>query len=253
VCTGVPNEMCQQLAGFHRTFGDRGDGLAVVQRCPIAPGARRIDQLTRVASHEIAEAATDTGLGFALVLPPGTPPQAFPVETEIEGTGVAEIGDLCTGTAFREGAFLYQRIFSNSAARTAGDFCIPALPTPYFNTSAAQDWFAGGASSTVNVPLTGWSTAPTASWIVLPRLLATSDRNLPFTATVSSPTSRTVAGTTFATVNNGGGATLSVTVPSGAPSGAFVVVLLESIQLDENDRVVGPDLFHPWPVGVFVP
>jgi hypothetical protein len=161
--------------GHHTAYGTLGDALAIIDQCDGIGMA--------AASHEIAEAVTDTSVpqpsggyvdGFRLPkLPDGTPmwPGA-PWLTYNLGWDVdvyqpnVENADLCGGTHMITNGFLYQRSFSNVAAMAGGDPCVPALPIPYYSTTTEQDWYAGAEGSTVTIPITGWSTAPTADWQV---------------------------------------------------------------------------------------
>src|SRR5437588_448323 len=59
------------FTSFHQSYPDKtttkGDGFAIVGRETPLPGETQLDQLTKVASHEIIEAATNpTGSGFRL-------------------------------------------------------------------------------------------------------------------------------------------------------------------------------------------
>jgi hypothetical protein len=248
------NTNCQFVGGFHRRYLSGGDGIGIAQRCPLSPGVTQIQQLTHTGSHEILEGATDTNDGWAITLPQGADPWTGSIWLEDEGNSHVELGDLCGGTRITEGSFVYSRIFSNSAATLGGDPCRPALPIPYYSTTAPQDWYTGAAGTTVSIPITGWSTAPVDDWIIRAAIPGQSDPSLSFGALIDSPTTTTIGGTLYKTTNNGRSATLEVSVPPDAPSGAWVSVLIHSKRLDASGATpAGKDFHHDWIVGVHVP
>jgi hypothetical protein len=129
---------CVDFGGYHSSVALPNGSLvayAVVPRCNIAPFDAQ-DTTTTAASHEIMEAASDpyfnNGRGaWGAIDPAHIGWSVFP------GT---EIGDLCllTNTSFftpPDLPYLVQRIWSNRAAASGEDPCIPAdLSTPYFNS-----------------------------------------------------------------------------------------------------------------------
>jgi hypothetical protein len=149
---------------------------------------------------------------------------------------------MCVGTRTLEGSFIYQRSWSNAAAATGGDPCVPAQ-TPYYSVSAAQDWYKMAPGAMLDIPITGWSTARTKDW-ALDALQLTGTGT--FEATVTSPTSTKIGTATIYTINNGGAATLHVTAP--ATAGSVAVILVTSLSLTPSAT---QDLFHFWPVGVY--
>ncbi len=59
---------------------------------------------------------------------------------------------------------------------------------------------------------------------------------------------------TLPTINNGGHATLTITIPAGAASGSWVAVQLGSVHLDANDNPPSTgDLRHLSLAGAYVP
>jgi hypothetical protein len=142
-----------------------------------------------------------------------------------------------------EGDFYYQRSFSNQAAASDRDPCVPALLGAYYGATTENPWYAGAAGATLTIPVVGWSTAPTADWIVRARVQNTSDDTLTFSAATGG-----------ARLNNGVGATLTVTIPSGAPSGAWAAIYLLAERRDQNQQLLpGEDIAHLQMVGVYVP
>jgi hypothetical protein len=235
---GVANCGCNALGAAHTALDDQGNALAYVQRCSLSDD----DSVTRLASHEIAEAVTDTGKGFRL--DPPSPPWSGTPWAAVQ-SGSVEAGDLCTGTFVTEGGFTYQRIWSNRAASAGGDPCVPPMSTPYVSTSASAEWVPVAAGATASIPVTGWATGPRDDWYVYP--LLSYPPSSAISARITTATQQTLDGVVYASINNGGAATLSVTVAPDAPSGTWSVVRLVSRSADEVDGT------HFWPVGVHVP
>src|SRR4029077_8732859 len=84
--------------------------------------------------------------------------------TFADGFGNEENGDVCESTRYGEGGFYYQRIFSNAAAGTHGDPCVPTLDVAYYNATTAANWYL--ATGGVTIPVRGWSTAAGSDWAV---------------------------------------------------------------------------------------
>jgi hypothetical protein len=147
-----------------------GDGWAVVSRAtPYGGGETQLEELTRVASHEVLEAATDPGWTSYAVAPAATPPWKGSVWSVFQVPGPVEAGDLCEGTRTFEpdGGSEYQRILAPSPPAN-GDPCLPAPAEPYYDVSAPADWYAlGGDAGTVSISITGWSEAATDDWLVI--------------------------------------------------------------------------------------
>jgi hypothetical protein len=237
VVGGVANCGCNALGAAHTALDDQGNALAYVQRCSLSDN----DSVTRLASHEVAEAMTDTGKGFRLEQP--SPPWSGTPWASVQ-PGSAEVGDLCSGTFVTEGSWTYQRIWSNRAAAAGGDPCVPSLPTPYFSTSAAAGWVPVAGGATVTIPVTGWSTGPRDDWYVYP--LVSYPPSSALSVRITTATQQTLDGVVYTSINNGGTATLSVTASPGAPSGTWSVVRLVSRSAEHVDGT------HFWPVGIYV-
>ena len=253
--TGTLNTDCSVEVGYHNSFfGPHAAGFSAVQRCTntIEP---LLDRTTAIASHEIAEAATDTGLhGYTLGRPPTVTPWSDSIWRSYESSGNVETGDLCEGTRIREGAFLYQRIWSNSAAARGGDPCAPAAAGGFFDVSAPEGWYALDASGSVTIPLTGWSTsADLPDWDIASIVKSASVTG--FTVRTSAATHESVSAKLRATTNNGRAASVMVTAPAGAASGSYAVISVRSWPVTPSgDFVWGDsDPFHYWLVGVHVP
>ena len=248
------NTNCRLFGAYHARYHTGGDGFGVAQACAPKPGETQLDVMTGLASHEIAEGASDTGPGWGIVAMPRTTPWTSTVWAEIEGSGNAEIGDLCAGARTHESGYQFQRIFSNTAAAANGDPCVPAIADPFFAVDPTQDWTSGAAGTTVTIALAGWSTAATTDWVLRPTIVGSSDATIAFTASVSSPMLATFGGKTLPTINNGGTATLAITIPTGAVSGSWVAVQLNSVHLDADGNLPATgDLRHLSLAGAYVP
>ncbi len=239
--------------GFHEPYGQKGDNLAVVQRCP-AEFESEFDQITISASHEILESATDPGnQGWGLQ--PVTPPWKGSVWASGDGGTTEEVGDLCEGTRVREGGFYYQRIFSNTAAKKGDDPCVPALTAPYYNLFSGQDWYSGKAGASVSIPITAWSTAVLPPWVISASIANSSDSMLTFTPTVLRTSSTIIGGVNYNIISSGGQAAVQVQIPAGAPHGAWALINLVSSRIDAThpNPAADDDDLHLWLTGVYVP
>jgi hypothetical protein len=229
---------CNAVGGAHTIMDAANDALAYVQRCSASDN----DSVTRIASHEVAESLTDAGKD-GYFLPQGSPPWSASPWASLQRGGM-EIGDLCASTFVTEGQWTYQRIWSNAAAAAGGDPCVPALKTPYFDTTTDAQWLQVAPGATVTATLTGWSTGPRADWYVYPLL---TDPSQPFAAAITSDTQQSLDGVVYDSINDGRTATLTVTASPSAKSGDHVVVRVVSRSADRVDGA------HYWPVGVYVP
>ena len=244
-----PNTDCKQFGGYHGSFGTRGDGFAVVQRCPALSGQSDLDTATVIASHEVIEAAVDTGSGYRLpAAPTGTP-----WHSDFTGlfalAGEAEVGDLCRGSYLRDGDYLLQRSWSNQRAAAGGDPCLPASSKPWNAASTEAAWYqVPGAGSQITV--TGWSSGEMGSWPVR-AVVAASNRDKSMVALHF--TQSRYASSDQTDIENGGTATLQV--GTSWPPGSWAVVFLVSYVVDSTSLHYYPDTdhFHVWPVGIYQP
>ncbi|HEX8791508.1 MAG TPA: hypothetical protein VF765_11205 [Polyangiaceae bacterium] len=261
--------------GYHTAFPSSttstGDQLANVIRCPpVRDQETELGQLTRVASHEIVESATDPlGRGYHLPSVTTEPYDASIWNAWDPGSKSIELGDLCEGTRTFEafdggpdGGWEYQRMWSNAAAAKGGDPCVPPASVPYESVSAPQGWYAVPAGGSVDIPLTGWSAEITTTWLVHTGLSATKDGGAfggILDAGVTLVTEAGVGTTSPCYVreamNNGVGGVLHVTAPAGATSGDFAIFSVTSFREKPPPSCYPPiteDNVHFWPVGVYV-
>jgi hypothetical protein len=245
---------CSILRGAHFGLSGTNSALAFVQRCSTA----ELDDLTTTASHEIAESATDAFAGWTL--PSTNPPWSASAWSSLQ-QGKIEVGDLCSGTFTTEGGYTYQRIWSNAAAASGGDPCVPEPSAPYFNTTTGASFYAVKPGGKVTIPFSAWSSAPRDDWYVYPQYAATPYVATPtnawtidpsvgaifsVTASTSGP-SQTIDGVAYRSVNNGGTGALTVMADPSARSGEWTVIRIQSRSADPRDPL------HSWPVGVYVP
>ena len=231
-------------AGYHHRYGTGGDGFAVIQRCQ-GGFESLLQMLTIFGSHEIAEAVTDSGAGWRLPSPSSSVPiwMSNPW-LEYEESRITENGDLCIDTRVLEGGYWYQRSFSNAAALAGGDPCVPSLPMAYYGATTEKPWYTGAAGTTLQIVVTGWSTAPADDWSVRAHVQETSAGSGAWAA----------ATTSGAKLNNGTGTTLTVKIPEDAPSGAWASIFLLAAHEDDHHHVLpGEDYAHLQMVGVYVP
>jgi hypothetical protein len=239
-----------------------GDAWATVRRAAPPPSTSedQLNRLTRTASHEIAEAATDPVPPTGYELLPPRPRWSGSVWPSFG----PEVGDLCEqGNRVllpAEAGFLYQRIWSNQAAAEGGDPCIPHLSDPYYSVSAPQGWYKASAGGTVSIPLTGWSTEPMSDWLLTTQVRNYSTSSFAQAIGVqlqSALGTEQPGGDACAlrpAINNGVAASLMVTVPPSALAGDFVVIGVQSLrQFPGCSTPLTSDRFHEWPIGVYVP
>ena len=186
------SQSCVDFNGYHQelaldaSHGGASVAYAVVPRCPGVDGVSGLDAVTAVASHELIETATDP---FPLSSPAYLQvDDAHFYWTEV--LGGSEVADLCVRApgalvALGDAPYVVQRTWSNAAALTGHDPCVPApADTAYFNSAPGLGVVstlvsgqrvdvdgvevAVGASATI--PLRLFSDAPTSGpWTVSAR------------------------------------------------------------------------------------
>ncbi|MGH7281802.1 MAG: hypothetical protein ACRELY_09790 [Polyangiaceae bacterium] len=242
----------QGIGGYHTVFdGNVGSTFqssavwGVVQHCTGTAGEGLTDAqwATIAASHEIVEAATDYDgySGYAFPQASGSPP-SFNIWDDVFLT---ELGDLCVQTQITEGAYTYQRMWSNKAAANAMDPCAPSI-TPYFNTGAiggdSNGWFSTSGGS-VTIPLEAFSNVAVDDWVVEAVLGESTQSG--WSGNVVTP-----GGTPAQRkINNNQKGTFTVTAPAGAGSGSYAIFELASI----STTATTGEFAHIWPIGVKVP
>jgi hypothetical protein len=267
---------CGYHVGFPSQTDSKGDQVAVVQRCLPDDEETQLGQMTRIASHELVEAATDPlDEGYNLGYAPITPWSAS-VWLAFENDSHIELADLCSGTRLFEpldggpaGGWEFQRIWSNEAAAGGGDPCMPAYDEPYYSVSIPSDWYSASPGATVEIPIIGWSAAATTPWLLRPELenstaafadVLDADGG---TGAVTLTTSLGIGSSSGCVardaMNTGVAGTLTVTVPAAAEPGDYGVFFVESRRGDPTGSYpatcyppLSEDYYHFWPVGVYV-
>ena len=167
----VVTGQCMGNLGYHDTWpqggSSAGDVLAVVEWCPPDPLVpMQADDLTWTATHEIAEGSTNPQFG-------SNPAWVMAQVTKMPWTSspwwavpAGEIGDMCDSSFTLEGGFLYERVWSVSAAAAGGDPCIPSVAGAFYDVSngTMPSWLTAQPGATLDVPLVGWSTAASPPW-----------------------------------------------------------------------------------------
>jgi hypothetical protein len=230
------NYNCQLYSGYH--WYDPNDtklAWGVTMQCPTKiMGLGKFDSATWVGSHEIIEGLTDPTLeGWSLQCANGTPPQKCTVWQDVPAWP-GEAGDLCAWTHHEEAGFTFTRIWSNAAAASGGDPCVPAVASPYVCVSTAQEWYAIQPGQSLPIPITGWADAPSSDWSIAAYVYQ--QRQGP----------QFQVSTSQKTINAGQQATLNVVAPPWVTSGAWAAIGIHSA-LSATSEV------HPWAVGVYVP
>jgi hypothetical protein len=259
---------------YHQPYpvtASAGDALAVVRRCkPYPDQETQLGELTRSASHEIVEAASDPlGKGYNLGTSTAQPWDASAWQGRVS-VGLVELGDMCQGTRTFEpkdggppGGWEFQRVWSNAAAAAGGDPCVPSLGEPYYSVSAPQGWYRVQAGGHVDIPLTGWSPEATSDWLLNPNVAvsrsseALADGGTGFAVVLTTEAGVGTVPPCYAryAMNNAVGAVARVTASASAQSGDFVVLQIDSFRekpAPSCDPPISEDQYHFWPVGVYV-
>ena len=238
----------------------------------------KLQHSSSVASHEAAEAMSDTRggwflhnadpnhpwRGFPPSLPNASDPQAGLLAAtgnespfvQDEGNNNTEAADLMNGGRFYQtftpphGApipFAYQRIETDFADDHRDDPGVPPTSQAYYNVTIKSDWYPLPVHGSKSITVTGWtnSTNPHFSWDVVANVQAWegSHKNQ---SNFRSPDSCHVSGATHH-LTNGGKFTLTVSAVAGqARHDRWCVVQLKSM-LDPVSTT--GDLFHHWYVG----
>jgi hypothetical protein len=164
------------FGGYHFAIpiGLQTVAYAVVMECdpevPIEPYVAKdtlLGATTLIASHEIAESATDMIVGTGYVLD-NTDPNNWPW---IYGTGGGEAGDLCVDQLglnedhTLSGLYTVQRIWSNTQAAQGVDPCVPAPPEDvYFNASPSRSLFELDVGQSVTFEVDAFSSGAMPNW-----------------------------------------------------------------------------------------
>ncbi len=188
--------------GWHNRSAGGHDYAVILPGCSSDPGAI-LDQYTFVAGHELAEAATDPS----------------PLSGYDFGFGEGEVADLCDDTSIQD-TYAVPTIWSNTAASKGGDPCVPSTGLPYIDVDPSPGHLSipATAGASVDVTLTGWSTALVGDWLLEVSMEGQSAGA--FTATLD-PTATDL-------INNGETVKLTVTTDGSAKAGSTAIVEVSS-------------------------
>jgi hypothetical protein len=272
----------QSLDGYdcvshHPNWPNGIDAYALSLGNPTGSADAQRDSLTWGASHEVAEAITDSGDGWHLSAVdkdhpwigstdnPSDPqngllalPNSSPF-IEDEGVGNVESADMMSGSRWIEPytppgsstaiRFNYVRVFSNYGNTNRDDPGVPPSPHPYYNVNTVSDWYPLALSQGLKtVTVTAWSTSAIPSWTVASSVLAWEGSSARFGAgTLPSPCILKSAATE--TMNNGTTFQLQVQSALDATAGTWCVLRFESAPATPSS--VG-DYHHSWYVGFYV-
>jgi hypothetical protein len=235
------NCSCAAVAGAHNLAPTK-QVVAFVQRCAV-PEHAELEWLTRVASHEIIEAATDPAPGSGFLLRSDRAPWDGPVIAALLPPWEHEVADLCGGAAF-EGRWTYTQSWSNAQAAAGNSPCVPATTAaPYFAVSTSEDWYEVQPDGSLDIPLVAWSTGPRPDWFLTVDGLYLGDNG--FDVSVASSKPQALGSNTYYAVNNADQATLTVRT-TGAKPGTYAIIQLRNHSIE-------PPVSHGSLIGVYVP
>jgi hypothetical protein len=219
------------------------------------PSTITLDSATVAASHELAEAATDTKGLLQFKLHTDDPEHPYIDSGSNAGgspwvreSGTVELADMSEGARESEprqgstGMFTYPRIYSNKASKAGGDPAVPPASFPYYNVSTDQDWVSVTAGQSVEIPVTAWSTQSIDSWDVNARVA----RWMGHTATPPAAAPCSLS-TRHWDAHNNFKFNVRVQTTQPQPAGAWCILNLKS-----SKSVPLGDEFHEWFVGVII-
>lgn len=223
--------------------------------------------ITATATHELGEAATNTGPNgwhlpssdkdhpWGLLVPNVRDSQKGYFGTspfvEDEGNGNIETADMLAGSRWFESykgvRYQYVRIYSKYANDHRDDPGVPPSPHPYYNAESKSDWYylTHGKSKTITV--TGWSTRQLPKWSVSADMHAWEGSSSRGGGTPAPPYCS--LGKTSFKVGNGDTFNLKVTAKRSAKMRTWCVVRLVSQPVTAS---ANGDANHRWYVGFII-
>jgi hypothetical protein len=189
--------------GWHNRSAAGHDYAVILPGCSSAP-ADILEQYTFVAGHELIESATDPS----------------PLSGYDFGFSQGEVADLCDATTMQDG-YALPTIWSNSAAAKGGDPCVPSIGLPYIDVGAspASVKLPSPAGSSIDVTLTGWSTALVGDWVV--EIEVSGPAGQAITATLDDSATDLI--------NNGESVQLHVKTDGSVPAGSSAIIEVSSV------------------------
>ena len=145
----------------------QGDSMAVVLGTDLGPHSA-LDDATLPASHELAEAYTDTvGVGRWNLHSAHPEDPWLDAPPWVRNSGTIELADLSAGSVWFEQdsvshrTFKYERIYATyRAAHGFNDVAVPSSPYPQYNVSTSaglDDWHAFTYPAAVSLPVDAWA------------------------------------------------------------------------------------------------
>ena len=142
-----------------------------------------------------------------------------------------EVGDFCWGRLVEQSGYRLQRVWSNQAAASGGEPCIPApadsIPFGMIASPGGLQKLVVGEPYAFTV--TGWSRAPIADWTIQASPWV---GDYPIRPELDRYT-----------LNNGQSASLQVTIPYATPPGTYGAVLVQALHAVDSPA---------WPVAFVV-
>jgi hypothetical protein len=171
---------CQGWGAYHsaQAYSDGATPIvyAIMPDCPTGDPNMDLEYVTVAASHEIAEAVTDSNSNGvpAWILDLAYAPDAGVTQAEYRNDpwlamSFQEVGDNCEsifpGFWTLDGGTVVQRIWSTSAATLGHNPCIP-VPSgeSYYNASTDKAIYVASVGSTFTVDVSAFSDAARQSW-----------------------------------------------------------------------------------------
>jgi hypothetical protein len=233
------------------------DSYATVEKPPADSSRDTRDRLTGTASHEIAEAASNThGSGWHLNTSDKAHPwlDASPF-VEDEGSGNIEAADLTAGSRWFERfrppgvtksiRYAYERIYSHAANANGDDPGVPPSPHPYYNVTLRRQWFPLHRGTPRTVKVTGWSTKRIPRWTVDADVVSYTGSK----GVTPKPAAPCSLPKTSWKVKNGGRFKMKIKTTSAAKADTWCVVRFKSSRAATSAH---GDLSHPWFVGFII-
>ena len=150
------SQSCRKFAGYHHSGSSTGDAgkqrflYAIVADCVGTTGTAQEakDNLTYIASHEIAEVASDPDVNSdapgAWYMTPGN-------DAWISANG-GENADLCGGQRWHEASWLVTKVWNFEAVRASKAPCQPSLTSWYFAAAPSTENPSKERGATANAP-----------------------------------------------------------------------------------------------------
>ena len=259
---------CATEYGYHDTWptggASAGDVLGVVEYCtPDPQDPSQLDELTHVATHEIAEGSTNPQWGSQPAWVMDQPTSQPWTQSPWWSVPCGELADMCNYEYEVEGGFSFTSASGRTRRRRRrGTLASRRRAGAFYDVSSVgqPDWTPVTAGEGVDIPLHGWSTGPQPPWWQLDTYMTSSSSGLAAsTVSITSPKeggsgaapmrpSRTNAGPA-------GEVQLHVTAAAGAKSGDWAVFEIDSYRQEVPATCTatpGTDARHFWFVGVYV-